>query len=139
MDGFKGAVIGTIADVKEAVVKPVVDEVGKTLEQAAQTVISGSPKPQQFQDPLTAQKKQEENLKKIQGAVWRIEQLKNTEGAIQKVREKYQQEEMGKTQEEQKEKQVKQFKVIEEQKKTKELTQVQLKERAAEIKGGVGG
>ena len=131
---MKSGLSQAAADVKEAVVKPVVDEVGKAIEQGVQSVVN----PQAL-DPAVQEKKRLEEKAKIQQLYKRIEWYKNIEDAQAKVRQDQKQKEQAKIQEEQQKKEVKQFKVLEEQKKKQEMTQVQREARRTEIKGGVGG
>ncbi|MFH0937565.1 MAG: hypothetical protein V1808_04740 [Candidatus Daviesbacteria bacterium] len=133
-DGIKGAV----ADVNEAVVKPVVDEVGKAIEEGVQSVVSGPPKASP-QDPATQQTKQAEETKKKAWATHVIDWYKKIDEEQAKVRQAKQQELTQKQQEEQQKKEVKQFESLQQEKKKEQLTAVQLAARATEIKRGVGG
>lgn len=135
-DGSVGAAISQGAkDIHEAVVKPVVDEVGKAIEEGVQAVVSG-PK---VLDPQAQQKKQEEEQKRKAWALRVIDWYKKLQDEQLKVRQAKQQQQMQVQQSDQQEKQVKQFKVMEEQKKKTEMTQLQRASRKSEIKGGMGG
>lgn len=136
-DGIKGAVQQIIADAGEAVVKPVVDEVGKALEEGASAVIQG-PNAQTV-DPLAQQKKQEEEVKKIARAKYVIEWNEKIVQEQAKVREENKQKEGVRLKEDEEKKKVSQYKVMEQQQKKEQLTQAQLEARKAEIKRGMGG
>lgn len=130
--------IGQIAkDVSEAVVKPVTDEVGKAIEEGAQSVM-GMPA-QKPLDPAEQQKKQEEDLKKKMWAVKVINWNKQLDMAQGKVRQENQQKQQQTKQEEDEKKKVKQYEVLQQQKKGQQMTALQKESRKTEIKGGVGG
>lgn len=133
-DGIKSGISQLSTDVKEAAIEPVVDEVGKAIEQGVQSVINP-----QASDPAVAEKKKQEEEKRRQQVLRTIDWYKTVEDAQAKVRQEQQQKLQGQKQEEHQEKQVKQFKVLEEKKKKQEMTQVQKEARRTEIKGGVGG
>lgn len=134
-DGFKSAVGQIGADMQEAVIKPVSDEVGKSIEQGVQSVVSGPPPV----DPVSQQKKQEENQKKLAWAQKVIGWYKHMDDSQKKVRQEQQQKTQFEEQKEQQDKQVKQYKAVEKQQKGQQLTSVQQAARKTEIRGGVGG
>ena len=136
-DGMKSGIGQAVADIHEAVIRPVTDEVGKAIEEGAQSVV-GAPT-QKPVDPVEQQKKQEEDLKKKQWAMNVINWNKNLESAQQKVRQEEKQKEQQRKQEEEEQKKVKQYEVIQQQKKSQQMTALQKESRKTEIKGGVGG
>lgn len=134
-DGIKAGIGQAVADIGETVIKPVVDEVGKAIEEGVQSVV-GSSAPQ---DPQTQQQKQAEEQKRKQWAMHVIDWHKNLQASQQQVRMQKQQAQQAKQQEEVHEKQqVKQFKIIQNQKRA-EMNAAQVAERHTEIKKGVGG
>lgn len=138
-DGVKSAVGQLAADISEAVIKPISDEVGRALEQGAQSVVGATPNQP---DPLEEQKKQQKQMeeqKKKQWALRVIEWNKQLEANQQKLKQEARQKESQKKQEESEKQKVKQFKVMEKQKKAQEMTVAQVAERRTEIKKGVGG
>lgn len=134
-DGIKFGLSQIGADVREAVVKPVTDEVGKAIEEGAQSVVGVTAKPV---DPMVQQKKQEEELKKKQWAIQTIQRYKQIDEAQKKVREEKKQKEFQETQKEEEQKKVKQYELI---KKRQERLPQQVAEaqRRTEVKKGVGG
>ena len=134
-DGGKSGIGQLATDIGEAVIKPVVDEVGKVIEEGAQSIV-GTPK---ALDPAVQQKKKVEEEKRKQWALKVIDWNKQLELAQQKVRQENLQKLQAQQQEEQQKKQVKQFRVIEKQQKDQQLTQIQREATKAERKGGVGG
>lgn len=137
MPGVAGAIKQVGADIGEAVVKPVIDEVGKAIEEGAQSVI-GTPVQKPI-DPVEQKKKQEEDLKKKQWAMNVINWNKQLDMAQGKVRQEEKQKEQGKKQEEDESKKVKQYEILQQQKKSQQMTTLQKESRKTEIKGGVGG
>lgn len=133
--GIGGAVFQGAKDLREAIVKPVVDEVGKALEEGVQTVVSG---PKAI-DPAAQKKKQEEEQAKKAWALRVIDWYKKLQDEQLKIRQAKQQQATQAQQSEQQEKQANQFKVMEEQKKQNQMTELQRASRKSEIKGGVGG
>ena len=133
-DGIKTGISQTVADIKEAVVKPVSDEMGKAIEQGVQSV-TGS----QALDPAVAEKKKQEEAVKKQQLLRCIDWYKQIDSSQAKVRQEQQQKIQEKAQTEQQTMQVKQFEVLEQQKKQAQLTQVEKEARKTELKGGVGG
>lgn len=134
-DSFGGAVKQNIGEISEAVVKPVTDEVGKAIEQGAQSVVGVNPKPV---DPMVEQKKQEEELKRKQWAMQTIQRYKEIDEAQKKVRQEQKQKETQVKQEEEEKKKIKQYELM--KKKQKPLPQaVSEAQRKTEIKRGVGG
>lgn len=132
-DNFKGALSQVAEGVKEAVAKPVIDEVGKAIEEGVQSV-TGSQKPL---DPIAQQKKLEEEQKRKQWAIHVIKWNETLQQNQQQVRQQKQQEEQTKKEEEKKEEQVKQYKAIE--KKQQESIALKQTQTRTETKGGVGG
>lgn len=136
-DGIKTGIGQAVADVGEAVVKPVVDEVGKALEEGVSSVVSGPKiKPQ---DPLVQQQKQAEEAKRLSWARYVIDWYRRLQASQEKVRTQEQQKLAQIKQEETQENQGKQFEVIEQKRKEQQMNAVQLAGRKTEIKRGVGG
>jgi len=126
-----------VKDVGEAAIKPVVDEVGKAIEEGVQSVASG-PK-QKAADPAVQQKKAEDEAKRRVWAEHVITWNQNIQASQDKVRQEEQQKLIRKKQEEQKVQEVKQYKAIEAQKKDQQMTNIQKEQTKSERKGGVGG
>lgn len=137
MADIGGAIKQTGTDISEAVIKPVADEVGKAIEEGAQSVM-GAPM-QKPLDTVEQKKKQEAEEKKKQWAMSVINWNKQLDSAQTKVRQKRQQQEQQKKQEEEEKKKVKQYEVMQQQKKSQQMTALQRESRKTEIKGGVGG
>lgn len=136
-DGIKGALQQTAVDLGEAVVKPVVDEVGKALEVGTQSIVQG---PQASAlDPVVQQKKEDEKQKKIVWAQKVIAWNQKIAEDQKRVRQEKQQSEQQKFQEEQEVKKIAQYKIIEKQQKQAAVIQVQEAQRKTETKKGVGG
>lgn len=131
-DGIKGAVGQLAVDVGEAVVKPVVDEVGKALEQGVQNVVSS---PKQL-TPAQQQQKQQQDAANLAEARRKVKFWQDLAAAQKAVREKQSKQQAQVQQVKANEKKVKQFEVVE---KKKALTNVQLEGRKSEIKGRLGG
>lgn len=133
-DGDKSGVGQIVADVGEAVINPVKDEVGKFIETGIQSVTGSAPK---TLDPLEQQKKQAEELKKKQEANWIIEKYRQTDQEQAQVRQKATQEEQKKKQEVQQKQQVKQYEMV----KKQQAVNVSVREAQTktETKRGVGG
>jgi hypothetical protein len=134
-DDLKAGLSQAAADITEAVVKPVADEVGQAIEQGVQSVVS-TPKPV---DPVAQQKKQQEEQKRKEWALKVIEFNKQLQSAQQQVRQENQQKQSEEQQKKQEEAQVKQYKIVEKQKKDQQLTTTQREARKTELRGGVGG
>lgn len=136
-DGIKAGIGQMAGDVREAVVKPVADEVGKAIEEGVQSVVSG-PK---VQDPQAQQKQQEKQVEEQKRKAWAIRVIdwnKKLNDEQQKVRQQQQQKQQSEQQEQKEKQQVKQFQIIE--KKKKELPQAVMEsQRKAELKKGIGG
>lgn len=132
-DGFSSPAQQVAEALSEAVVKPVSDEVGKALEQGAQSVTG------QTLDPAVQQKKEVENQKKLAWAQKVIAWYKQVDGAQKMVRQEKQQATQVQQQEQQQEREVQQYKLVEKQQKQQELTHLQKEARKTEIRGGVGG
>lgn len=136
MPNIGGALKQAAVDVNEAAVKPVVDEVGKAIEEGVQSTVTG-PKPL---DPAMQQQKRVDEQKRKDWAVHVINWNKQIQQEQQKVRGSKQQEQMQKSQEESEKQKVKQFKLVEKQQKQQvQMNTAQLAARKAEIKRGVGG
>lgn len=133
MANGRNPISGTFEDVRESVVKPVMDEVGKALETGVTSVVQG---PQQ--NPQDAPKKEEDRQKKLAAWRWRLEQLRKLEESQRKVREEAKQKEMQKAQVVQAEKQKGQAEEFEIFKKKGDLN-LKRAQRKTEIKTGVGG
>lgn len=134
-DGIKSAAVS----IGEAVVKPVIDELGKAIEEGVSSVISG---PQvNSQDPQAQQniqQKQAEEQKRIAWAKHVIDWNKQIEEAQAKVRKEAEQKKQQQTQGEQQKEKVEQFKLVEKKEK-QQLTATQVAQRQTELKRGVGG
>lgn len=139
MNGVKSGVGQVAKDISESLVKPVTDEVGKAIEEGAQSVVGGGAYQNKPIDPVEQKRKQEEDVKKKQWAMNVINWNKQLDSAQQKVRQEQKQKEQQKKQEEEEKKKVKQFEVLEQQKKSQAMTALQRESRKTEIKGGVGG
>lgn len=136
-DGIGGTLKHTAADIAEAVVKPVTDEVGKALEEGVQQVAGGAQsKPL---DPVAQQARLMEDQKKRVWAVHVIEWNKKLQDEQAKVRQANSQQASQQQQQENETKKVKQFQIVEKQQKQAQLDATQRAARKAEIKGGVGG
>lgn len=136
-DGMKSGIGQITKDVSEAVVKPVTDEVGKAIEEGAQSVM-GIPT-QKPLDPVEQKRKQEEDFKTKQRAMYIINWHKQLDASQGKVRQEEKQQVQQKKQEEDEKKKVKQYEVLQQQKKSQQMTALQKESRKTEIKGGVGG
>ncbi len=135
-NGPIGAIKQTAVDLGEAIGKPVVDEVGKAIEEGAQSATGYTPKPL---DPQEQQKKMEEDQKKKAWAIHVIEWNKKIQEEQAKIRQQQKQQEMQKTQQETEKKKVKQFQIMEQKQKQVQLSEAQKAATKAERKGGVGG
>ena len=137
-NGIKTGIGQVVADVGEAVVKPVVQEVGKAIEEGVQSVVSG-PQPQQSQQHQPPVEKQADEAKRLAWAKHVIEWNKNLQEAQAKVRQEEQQKMAQQKQEATQEKQVEQSEAIEQKRRTQQMNAAQLAGRKTEIKRGVGG
>lgn len=135
-DSVKSNLGQLVSDIGEAAVKPVVDEVGKAIETATAPLVGQSPKPQ---SPADVQKKQQEEQKRKNYAIRVIEWNKKLQENQAKVRQQREQQLQARQQEEQRKSQVRQFELVEKEKKDQHLTATQLAARKTELKGGVGG
>lgn len=133
-DGVKGTLSQLGADIQEAVVKPVTDEVGKALETGVKTVIHG-PQSTPVDPNLQAQKKVEEEKRK-QWAHRVIDWHKNLANEQHKVRMQKQQKQTEETQVKQQEEQVKNVQL--EQRK-KQIPAELAAKNTTERRKGVGG
>ena len=137
---MSGKVVSSIKAVGEAVVKPVVDEVGQALEQGLKAVVVGSK--QQTTNPVTQQQLDQRKVdaqKKEAEAKWIIDQYKKQEDEVNKIRQQKTQQMQAKQQEDQKVKEVKQFEIVQNKKETK-AQEIQQKVSAEKrMSKGVGG
>lgn len=139
-DGGKSGLTQVTNELQESIVKPVVDEVGKAIEEGVQAVLGSGPMAVRPQDPAVEQKKKQEEAQRKQWALKVIDWNRKLQEAQTKVRQENQQQQMQQQQEEVEQKKVKQFKIIEKkQKQQQQLTQAQMAERKTELKKGVGG
>lgn len=133
MAGVKNVIGGTFEDIGEAVVKPVVDEVGRAIETGTQAVAYGANPP--VQDPKQSAQKETDRQKKISDWRWVLQKQQEQANAQTKVRQEYKQKHSQETQ------------VVEQEKKVNDLQVTKKKENIAlwqaktktEVKGGVGG
>lgn len=126
--GFKQAVAETLA-------KPVIDEVGKAIEQGVQSVVGG-----QKLDPAVQQQKRAEEQRKRQEVLRRIEWFKKLEVGHQQFAQQKKQKEQQKLQEEQQKKQNVQQKAFEQQQKQQQVAvATRNAQTRTETKKGVGG
>lgn len=128
--GVKNVVGGTFEDINEAVVKPVVSEVGQMIEAGVKTSMGSNPP-----DPNEEKKKETDRQKKIAEWRWRLTQQNKLAEAQRKVRDEEKLKQFQQTQVEHQEKQVKDLEVI----KKKENLAVRQAQTKTEIRGGVGG
>lgn len=135
-DGVKAGLGQVAADIGEAIVKPVADEVGKAIEQGAQSVAGTTQKPV---DPQEKQRKDLENQKKKAWAMRVIDWHKQIQANQQKVRQENLQKTQAEGQKKNEENKVKQFQVVKKQEQQQQLSVAQVAERRSEIKRGVGG
>lgn len=134
MPGIKGAV----ATIREAVAKPVGEELGRMLETGAQTVTGKFPDPNQNstqqikpQQPTPEQQlKQQEEQKRKQNVIQFINQLQQQEQVEKQNKTAKKQEEQQKVREENQEKEVKQFEI---QKKDESMQQTIIKQGQAKV------
>lgn len=131
-DSGKGPIGGTFEDVGEAIVKPVVDEIGKAIEAGVQAVT-----PQKTLDPATQQQKQISDQKNLVEARRKVEWWKALEAERNRVRQQNQQKLQAQGQQIQAKQQekIKQFEIV------KKKDNIALKEAQfkTEKRGGVGG
>lgn len=120
--------------VAEAVVKPVVDEVGKALEIGVQS-ITGTGQMATLDPQEEAKKKQEEEIKKRNIKVF-LNQFQTDQTRFNQQKQAEEQKKL--QQDEAKKQQVQQIKVFEQEKKEKSIVEQTGKGRA-EIKRGIGG
>lgn len=134
-DGFKGMV----ADINEAVVKPVSDEVGRALEQGVQSVVKGpgqNATQNSTPQPNSQQIKQEEQIKLVETRR-KLDFWKNLSDAQNKVRAEVKQKDEERLKVDEKKKEIKQFEV--EKKKRSLSAAVREAQTKTEAKKGVGG
>lgn len=131
--GVKNIIGGTFEDIGEAVVKPVIAEVGHMIETGLQTKTPSpqKPKSQTPSDPKSSQVDQTKMLE----ARRKIKYWKDLSDAQRKIREEAKQRQFQKTQVVEQESQVKDLEVI----KKKEDFALKMAQRKTEIRGGVGG
>ncbi len=116
----------------EAVVKPVVDEVGKAIEVGVQSVMGTTP------DPAAKQKKDEENAKKKDWALKVIAWNKKLDEDARRVRMEKQQQEHQKQQVQAQEDQAKKQEVVV-KKQQQQAQVVREAQTRSEVRKGVGG
>ncbi len=135
---------GTFEDINEAVIQPVKDEIGLTLEQALQSVVpkqnsatqNANNNPQQASSD-SAEAKQAETMVQMNEARRKIKYWKDLDEAQRRVREEEKQKQMqGQSLDAAQDRQVKQFEIIQ---KKKQLPDELAAKGKAEIKRGVGG
>lgn len=134
-DNVKGVVGQVVADVSEAVIHPVVQEVKQAVTEGIESITgSGSAAPQ---DPkIQVQKKLEEEKRK-QWALSVIERNRQLDEQLKKIRQAKEQHRMD-SQEVKQEKRVKQFKVVQKQQLTKQI-QIQRSQSERKVGKGLGG
>lgn len=133
MAGVKNVIGGTFEDIGEAVVKPVVDEVGRAIETGTRAVAYGANPP--GQDPKQSSQKETDRQKKISDWRWVLQKQQEQANAQTKVRQEYKQKHFQETQ------------VVEQERKAKNLQVTKKKENIAlwqaktktEVKDGVIG
>lgn len=135
-DNVKGVVGQAVADVSEAVIYPVAQEVKQAVTEGIESITgSGSAAPQ---DPkIQAQKKLEEEKSK-QWALSVIERNRQLDEQLKKIRQAKEQQRMQQNQEVKQEKRVKQFKVVQKQQLTKQI-QIQRSQSERKVGKGLGG
>lgn len=134
-DNIKGIVGQVVADVSEAVIHPVAQEIKQVVTEGIESIIgSGSAA---LQDPkMQAQRKLEEERKK-QWALSVIERNKQLDRELKSIREEKQQHIAQSQQVDKQEKKVKQFRLI--QKKRVENIQIQRSQAERRAGKGLGG
>lgn len=131
-NGIKSAIGQIPGEIGEAAVKPVIDEVGKAIEQGVQSVIGSQLTPQQLQQ------KELERQKKLAETRRVIDHYKKIDQEQKLVRQQKKQEEMQKKQEEGQKQQVQEIK--KEQKKQQIPEEVRARAMAeTKVGRGVGG
>lgn len=136
-DGIGQGIGQAIGAVAEAVVKPVADELGKAIEEGAQTIVSGPPAQSSPTDQSSGdkQKNDQEKIAKINQYVsWQTK----LEEEIEKVRKEKEQKILSQKQEDQQKMEVKQSEDL--QKKQSESVSIALKreQTKSERRGGSG-
>ncbi len=139
-DGGKGPISGLRQNIGEAIVKPVVDEVGKALELGAQSVLNKSPQQPQTTtpqlDPAQQQQIQMQEQVGLTDARRKIKYWQDLSAAQAKVREDQKRQEQERLKQDEKKKEVKQFQIQENKKQNIALQQAKTK---TETRKGVGG
>ena len=134
-DGVKGA----MQNIGEAVVKPVVDEVGKAIEVGVQSVLNRQPVQQSTTpqiDPLQQQQIKTTEQIGLVDARRKIKYWQDLGNAQAKVREDQKKKEQERLQEDPQKKKIKQFEIQEKKKENIALQQAKTK---TEVRKGVGG
>src|SRR5688500_3772747 len=131
-DGIKGALANLPSDVAEAVVKPVVDEVGKAIEEGITAVVQGPQAVKSLNPQVQAQKKSDED-KRRQWAMRVIDWNKKLSEDQSRIQMQKQQQKAQDDQQKKQEDQVKQFKV--EQKKKETPAELQARNTSETRKG----
>lgn len=135
-DNVKGVVGQAVADVSEAVIHPVAQEVKQDVTEGIESIIGGGSHAPQ--DPnMQAQKKLEEEKRK-QWALSVIERNRQLDEQLKKIRQAKEQQRMQQNQEVKQEKRVKQFKVVQKQQLTKQI-QIQRSQSERKVGKGLGG
>jgi hypothetical protein len=140
MPSVKNILGGTFEDVGEAIVKPVVDEVGRAIETGTQAIVYGANPPgqdpqQQVANRPSAEKKEEDRQTKISKWRWYLQKHQEQQSAQDKVRQ------------DNKQKQFQEAQVVQQEQQTKTLEVQKKKENIAlrqathktESKGSIGG
>ncbi len=134
-DGVKGA----MQNIGEAVVKPVMDEVGKAIEVGVQSVLNKQPVQPQTTSPIDPMQQQQISDNEQVGLVdarRKIKYWQDLAGAQARVREEQKKKEQDRLQVDTQKKQIKQFEIQEKKKDNIALKQSQIK---TEVRKGVGG
>ncbi len=132
-DGIKGIA----ADISEAVVKPVSDEVGKAIEQGVQSVIKGPGQNSPSNQQINPQQIKQEEQVKLAETRRKLDWWKNLADAQNKVRAEQKQKEEERLKVMEKKKEIKQFEVT--KKKQALAASVREAQTRTEAKKGVGG
>lgn len=143
MPNAKQIIGGTFEDIGEAVVKPVIDEVGRAAEQGIQTTVHGptyQPTTNPSQDQTARVANENQRAAVDQGKAAEVRRRLNWIANLQQGQKKEEQQKKQKiTEEEQQEQQKKQIIQFESVKKENKNIALQRVQQQKEIKGGVGG
>jgi hypothetical protein len=135
-DGAKSGLSQITSDISEAVIKPISDEVGKALESASGSIMGGSSSPPKLDPKAQAQRKQQDEQKKLQAMQVINNWQQKLEADIAKVRQEKDQKEHQRLQVQQQEEKVKQYRVEE---KKKQANAALAAKNTTESRKGVGG